>query len=166
MAVDLTDLVESLERSVSPPDEDLYANVTDQQWVGYLADAFWSARVEAGLFSGYFINENDEIEPESPTDPDLSRDQQQIIVLYATLSIITQSIRNTNTLFRAKAGPAEFETQNSATALKDVLAELQRRRDMVLTRLSDMGAAGDMIVDLTLSVNDSLEYGDSYWISG
>ncbi len=166
MAVDLTDLVDSLQRSVSPPDEDLYASVTNQQWVGYLADAFWSARVEAGLFSGYFINENDEIEPESPTADDLPRDEQQIIVLYATLNIITQSIRNTNTLFRAKAGPAEFETQNSATALKDVLAELQRRRDMILTRLSDMGSAGDMIIDLTVGINDPLMYGDSYWISG
>jgi len=162
MAVDLTDLVASLQRAVSPPDEDLYPLVTDQQWIGYLADAFWSARIEAGLFEGYFINETDEIEAVGSTD--LSREYQQIIVLYAALNIITQSIRNTNTMFRAKAGPAEFETQNSATALRDVLAELQSRRSMVLTRLSDLGSSGDMIIDMTLGVNDPLGYGDAYWI--
>lgn len=164
MAVDLNDLVDPLKRAVNPPDEDLYPNVTATQWVGYLADAFWSARIEAGLFTDFYVSENDEIEPNEVGDDDLARDYQQAIILYAALAIITQSIRNTNTLFRAKAGPAEFETQNSSSVLRDVLEEMQRRRDMILTRLSDLGATTDFIVDLTLGVNDSLSYGDSYWL--
>lgn len=163
MAVDLNDLVDSLKRAVSPPDEDLYADVTTTQWVGYLSDAFWTARIQAGLFSGYTINEDDEIEP-STGSTDLGRDYQQIIVLYAALNIVTSSIRNTNTLFRAKAGPAEFETQNSATNLNSVLRELQTQRDMILARLSDLGASVDFITDLTVGINDPLVYEDAYWI--
>jgi hypothetical protein len=164
MAVDLNDLIDPLKRTISPPDEDLYPNVTSTMWVGYLADAFWSARIEAGLFADFYISDLDEIEPNEAGDPDMARDYQQIIVLYAALNIILQSIRNTNTLFRAKAGPAEFETQNSATALRDVLAEWIKKRDMILARLSDLGATTDFIVDLTTMTDDSLINHDSYWI--
>lgn len=161
MAVDLLDLVDPLKRALSGPGEDLYPDVTDLQWVGYLADAFWSARIEAGLFSGFGINENDEIENIRGGD-DLSRDYQQIIVLYAALGIITNYIRTVNTRFRAKAGPAEFETENSATALRDILSELQRRRDMILGRISDLGFAGnDVVMDLfsTVAMGD-----ESYFV--
>jgi hypothetical protein len=164
MAVDLNDLIDPLKRTISPPDEDLYPNVTSTMWVGYLADAFWSARIEAGLFTGFYVNEDDEIVPDDPAADDLERDYQQIVVLYAGLNIILQSIRNTNTLFRAKAGPAEFETQNSATALKAILDEWIKKRDMILSRLSDLGATTDFIIDLSTTANDVLIYGDSYWM--
>lgn len=158
MAVDLLDLVDPLKRALSGPGEDLYPTVTDAQWVGYLADAFWTVRIETGLLEGFGINDNDEIENIRGGD-DLSRDYQQIIVLYAALGIITNYIRTVNTRFRAKAGNVEFETENSASALRDAMADLQRRRDMILARISEMGYAGtDAVFDLFSSVAfDSLE---------
>lgn len=160
MAVDLFELVDPLKRAIMVPEADLYPNTTDAQWVGYLSDAFWSARIEAGLFSGYSINENDEVE-NTKGGSDLGRDYQQIIILYAALALLTNSILATNTRFRAKAGPAEFETENSATAMRDVLTELQRRRDMILSRLSDLGDSGG---DLILDMFDSVAGEDAYFV--
>lgn len=157
MAVDLFDLVDPLQRSVNAPGTDSFSTVTDTQWVGYLSDAFWSARIEAGLFEGYAINDDDEVVNTDGGD-DLGRDYQQIIVLYAALQILTNVIRTTASSFRAKAGPAEFETSNAAGTQRDILAELQSRRDMVLTRLSDLGTSADVILDLNLSVLDNYDY--------
>lgn len=160
MAVDLGDLIESLQREVSPPGEDLFPNATDDDWFGNLQDAFWEARLD-GLLEG-FTESDGSVVPTSGTT-DLSRDMQQIVVLYAGVRIVRNHLRSLNTVFRSKAGPVEFETQKSAQLLKGLLDELRSRRNLVLTRLSDLGAVNSYYIDAIVARDESLGYGDTYW---
>ena len=138
MAVDLSDLVESLKREVNPPGTDYFPDASDTEFLGNLIDGFWEAVLD-GLISGYTVDDDGLVTPVSGST-DMARDVQQIIVFYAGFRILRNVLRNIQTTFRAKAGPVEYETQQSASTLKDLLADLSNRRKLLLDRLSDMGA--------------------------
>lgn len=160
MAVDLFDLVEPLRREVSPPGEDLFPNADDDDFLGNLQDAFWDARLD-GLLEGFTESDGSVVPTSGSTD--LSRDLQQLIVLYAGLRIVRNHLRSMNTVFRSQAGPVEFETQKSAQLLKALLDELRTRRNLVLTRLSDLGSVDSYYIDALVERDLSLDYGDTYW---
>lgn len=135
MAVDLEELVPSLQRQINPPGSELFPDATVGILTGYLSDAFWLAKLD-GFFGGY--TESDGlVEPESPTGTDLARDWQQLIVFYAGMQIVENELRAKNTVFRTKAGPVEYEVQNSAQLLREHLTALHRRRDYLLELLSE-----------------------------
>lgn len=135
MAVDIVELVPSLERELSPPGTNLYPNATEEIWTGHLQDAFWEARLQ-GLLAGYTLDPNDDtqIVPQSGTT-DLPREMQQLIVLFAGYRITLTQFQNVNSGFRAKAGPVEFEQQKSAQTLKGVLDALRARMKAILDAL-------------------------------
>lgn len=135
MAVDITELIPSLVRELSPPGTNLYPNATDDEWTGYLQDAFWEARLQ-GLLSGYTLDENDDtsIVPHSGTT-DLGRDSQQLLVLFAGYRITLTQYQNVNSGFRAKAGPVEFEQQKSAITLKALLDAIMARIKAIVSVL-------------------------------
>lgn len=160
MAVDLGDLIESLQREVSPPGENLFPDATDDEWFGNLQDSFWDARLD-GLLEGY-TEQDGQVTPISG-DVELTRDLQQIVVLYAGIRIVRNHLRALNTLFRAKAGPVEFETQKSAQMLAGLLDELRERRRILLTRLGDMGVTDSFYIDALIARDESLRWGDTYW---
>lgn len=163
MAVDLSDLVEVLKREVSVPggEESTFPNADDSSWLGHIQDAFWDVRLD-GMIPGY--QESDGIvTPIDTSDDDLSRDLQQLVVLYAGIRIVRNQLRQIQTQFRAKAGPVEYETQQSATLLKDILAELHKRRAVVLERLSDLGSVEDYYIDAIAQRDYALGYGDTSW---
>lgn len=163
MAVDLGDLIESLRREVSPPGEDLFPDATDDDYFGNLQDSFWDARLD-GLLEGY--TESDGLVVPTSGTTELTRDLQQLVVLYAGVRIVRNHLRALNTLFRSKAGPVEFETQKSAQVLKAILDELHARRNLVLTRLSDVGSVDSYYIDALIARDESLGYGDTYWYTG
>lgn len=161
MAVDLFDLVESIKREVNPPGYNLFPAATDEMWAGYLEDAFWKARL-AGLLEGYTLAEGQILPMSGSTD--VGRDWQAIIVLFAAITIVANELRRMNTSFRAKAGPVEFETQNSATVLREQLADLKAQYLLVLKRLGDVGEITDSYIDSVAERTTSLDYGDSTWV--
>lgn len=161
MAVDLFDLVEPLKREVSPPGEDLFPNATDDDYFGNLQDAFWDARLD-GLLEEYTESDGS-ITPISGST-DMTRDLQQVIVLYAGVRIVRNHLRALNTVFRSKAGPVEFETQKAASVLKALLDELRTRRNTVLSRLSDVGGVDSYYIDALLERDESIYYEDTYWV--
>ncbi len=163
MPVDLADLVEPLQREVSQPGAELttFPNADDSSWIGYLSDSFWEIRLDS-LFSG-FGEEDGVVSPTATGDPDLTRDMQQLIVLYAGIRIIRNQLLAINTVFRAKAGPVEYETQKSAQILKAILDELKLRRNFVLIRLADVGSEDVYYIDAILERDDSLSFGGSIW---
>lgn len=163
MAVDLFDLVESLRREVSPPGEDLFPNATDDEYLGNLQDSFWEARLD-GLLEGF--EESDGLVTPTSGDTDLTRDLQQLVVFYAGFRIVRNHLRSLKTQFRAAAGPVSFETQQSANVLKDLLLELKYKRDLILTRLSDLGQIPTAYIDALVARDNSLLYGDIYFVSG
>ena len=137
MAVELSELVPSLEREVTPPGETIYANATEDHWVGFLTDGFWEAVLD-GLLGGYTCDEDGLVTPVSGTT-DLSRDFQQVVVMYAGVRVVRTALLNSQSSFRAKAGPVEYETALSAQVLQALLTELQERRTRLLRRLMDDG---------------------------
>lgn len=161
MAVAIDELLDTLKRSVNPPGTDLFPNATDDEYIGYLTDAFWDARI-MGLLDGWTLTVAEEIEPQSGSE-DITRDLMQIIVIFAGINIITNELRNLDALFRAKAGPVEFETQKSASILKALLEELQQRRAIVMKRLGDLGVTVDYYIDGVEQRTDSLDYGEVYY---
>jgi hypothetical protein len=148
MAIDLIDFVPALKREVQPPGTDLYTGVDDADWVGYLADAFWEARLD-GFMPGYITDGEDEdvtIEPSSGTT-DLPRQYMALVILYAGVKVLRNRILNTQTQFRAKAGSVEFEQQNSATMLAEMLKQLKATKDRIIEELSALDETGVIMLD-------------------
>lgn len=119
VGVDLRTLVPTLQRALNPPGLDLFPATTEAEWVGRLADAFWRARL-AGFFVGYREVTGDVL-PIDSNSPDISRQDQEIIVAYARVNALQSRLVNLATTTRSKAGPVESETQRSAQVLVSML---------------------------------------------
>lgn len=143
MAVSLADYVASLKREVQPPGTNLFAGATDADWVGYLADAFWMARLD-GLLAGYVVeydagDDDGDVVPVDGdgTGPDLDGRGMALVVLYAGITVLRNRVLNMATGgFKAKAGPVEYE-QNmaAATVLAEMLKQLRATKDRILEAL-------------------------------
>lgn len=134
MAVDLTDFVPSLRREVEPPGTNLFADATDEDWVGYLSDAFWEARLD-GFLEGYIVDEADSIVPANAGAPDLDRASMALVILYAGIRVLRNRILNQASAFRAKAGPVEYEQTAYATVLAEMLKQLRQTKDRIMEQL-------------------------------
>lgn len=156
MAVDLGDLTEFLVAEVNIPGGDVFA-ASDDDYLLRLQNAFWEATLD-GLISGY--TETDGVITPSSGSTDLSRELQQLVIFYAGISIVHNHLRSINTMFKAKAGPVEYETQQAATLLRDLLAELQRKRAIVLDRLSETYATETFYIDAVRSRDEAMTYGE------
>lgn len=165
MSVDLSTLVESLKREVTPPGEEetTFPDATDETWMGYLSDGFWEIRLD-GMLAG-FTEASGLVSPSTGTT-ELTRDMLQLVVFYAGIRILRNQILAFNTVFRAKAGPVEFETQKSAQTLKALLDDMRERRNLVLYRLSDVGVVPSYYIDALRSREESMSWGDISWTSG
>lgn len=156
MAVDLEELVPSLRRMVSPPGTELLDGQTDGELVGYLSDAFWIAKLD-GFFTNY-TEDDGTVEPITGIT-DLPRDWQQFIVFYAGMQIVENQLRTTNTMFRSKAGPVEYEVQNSAQLLREHLKSLMDRRNYLLELLLNRYGVMPGYIDLVGARNNALIQG-------
>lgn len=163
MAVDLGDLIEPLRREVNPPGTDLFPDATDDDYFGNLQDSFWDARLD-GLLEGY--TESDGVVTTIGGGDDLTRDMQQLVVVYAGARIVRNHLRALDTLFRSKAGPVEFETQKSAAVLKALLDDLLYRKKLILTRLGDTGTIESYYIDALVARDESIGWGETYWYTG
>lgn len=160
MAVDLADYVETLKREVTPPGSSVFSNVSEEVWVGHLADAFWEARLD-GFLSSWEANEDGIVTPTVSGGAELPRDRVALLVLYAGIRILRIQILNTNTAFRAVAGPVEFETQNSATMLKEMLQQLERIKGRLLEQASAGGTPTYLIDGYSVrNWSDDAYYGE------
>lgn len=159
MSVDLSEYVNSLRREVTPPGSTVFANVTDTVLTGYLADAFWEARLD-GFLVGYEADPDGIVKPVSVGGADLDRAPITLIVLYAGIRILRNKILNMNTGFRAKANNVEFEQQNSATVLAEMLKQLRATKDQLIANSPTAFPATHVSMIDALSVREhfSLSY--------
>jgi hypothetical protein len=184
MAVQLFDLVDPLKRQVNPPGTDLFPSATDDDFLGSLTNAFWEIRLYGMLATWEEnaaarggpdafgeaivtpIGEMDETydDPEGWAPEDLPRDLQQLIVVWAGYQIVLTRLSALNTVFRAKAGPVEYETQNAASVLKGVLDQLKARLDDILSQLSGAGHPGVFGLDAVVERTYSMAMGDTWWV--
>ncbi len=154
MAVDLADLIPSLERETSPPGTDLFPDATDDEWLGQLTDSFWEAKL-FNFFAGFTASEDGLVNPISGSE-DMSRTDQQLVVLFAGIRSIRLKLMNTNTSFRAVAGPVEFETQNSANLLVEILKELQAKIAVLYATLGGLGTTQTYYLNAVMERTDSI----------
>jgi hypothetical protein len=186
MAVDLNDLVDALKASVNPPGSDLYPDATDDEWVLRLSNGFWDAKIK-GLFpsheenaaarggpvaySDFIVTPTNPAEDyDSPTgwneDLDLSREMQQLVVLWSAWRITLAKFQEITTTFRARApGPTEWEEQRSAQVLKAVLDSLKEEIAFILNNLSTYGSSGGaMIYDAVIERTYATAVGEVWWV--
>lgn len=183
MAVDLFDLVEAVKREVNPPGSDLFPDATDDAYLGSLTDAFWEVRL-FGFLSGFEENaaarggpaefgegkvtpigaDATYDDPDGYSPDDLGRDQQQLIVLWAGWKIVLARMGSLNSVFRAKAGPVEYETQYAASVLKAVLDTLKGRIDLVLNVVGQGAGTPVAILDSVMNSTYAVAAGDYYWV--
>lgn len=147
MAVDLADYVEVLQREVTPLGAtNPYASVDEDTWIGYLSDAFWEARLD-GFVVSWEADETGLVTPTTGTD-DIPRDKIALVVLYAGIRILRNTVLNTQTGFRAQAGPVEYEVQRSASMLTEMLRQLEAIKNRLITAVTEAGLAStDYLVD-------------------
>lgn len=161
--VDLEDLIPDLEIALNIPGENLYATVGTTEWVGHLRDGFWNSYIE-GLLLGY-VESDGIISPVSGSTP-MPRDAQQLIIMFTSIEIIRKRLMSMQTVFRAKAGPVEYEVQQSASVLKALLDDLTDRRKYILLRLSDSGIARDIhYIDVYQARQESLNNQYTDWVN-
>jgi hypothetical protein len=161
MAVDLSDLVEFLKVEVNPPGVDLFPSTNDDEWLTRLRNAFWTARMDG--FFPTFVESDGFVFPASGTT-DMDRELQQVIVFLAGYTAVMSELRNKRASFRAKAGPAEFETTQAATVLTEQSKALREQLARILFRLSDMGSTSVAVIDAVMARTDSLAGGFTTWV--
>lgn len=159
--VDLSELITDLEISVTPPGGNKYPTVSEEEWVDRLRGAFWDASLD-GLVPGF--QERDGVVSPITGDAEFTREMQQIVIIYAGMTIIRNEIRGLNTLFRAKSGTNEYEVQQSATVLKAILDEFAARLDRVLDRLVSSTYQGSFYIDGVVSRVNAINSGITGWI--
>lgn len=164
MALDLSDLIETLKREVNPPGQSVLT-AGDDEWLGRLMDAFWDGRID-GLFAGYVVDDDGLVQTVPPGGDDMPRETGQAIVFLAAYNALYQQFMQLRTQFRAQSGDNVFEYQLSAQVLKELAASLKERRNILLYRLSDIGQADTYVIDAFLGRQEALEAGSGYVITG
>jgi hypothetical protein len=188
MSVDLATLIEPLQIEIQIPGGDAYASATEDDYLGYLINSFWEIRLY-GLLAGF---EEDVAARGGPpefavgiitplgVDPfyddptgysvteDLPRDLQQLIILWSAWKIALTNMASLNSVFRAKAGPVEYETQQAASVLTAVLDQLKSRILFLIDHLpSQYGGQQNVVVfDAVIQRSESQAVGGTWWVRG
>ena len=141
-SVDITEVIPSLEATLTIPGQDSpYATASEDEWTLKLVNAFWRTVLD-GIIEGYSIDEDGIITPDTG-DSTFSRLEQQIVVIYAAMNVIQAQLLQLKTVFRAKAGSVEYETQQASQVLTRLLDQLNNDKNILLERLSDLGEGTD-----------------------
>lgn len=139
----LADLVDAFKREVAVPGAFTvdFPSTSDDDLEAALADAFGMARLDG--FFGMTQLDNGVV------SPDLSDAGAALLVLYAGLRMTRQQLRVLKTVSRYKAGPTEYETQQSAAGLTEDLKQLERRRQELVTQATraGRGAGTTFVID-------------------
>lgn len=161
MAVDLGDLIDSLKYEVTPPGSTPVG--TDDEYLGHLQNAFWTARLRGALVS--WTEADGSITPVTGTT-DMPREFQQLIVLAAAINIVRSAMRNANTVFRSKAGPVEFETQQSAQTLRELLVQINSDYQEALNLVVTQGYHLDHYFDAVIERSWAFYEGSGFYVGG
>lgn len=163
MSVDVTNFVQDLQTEVNAPGTNSFPNATTTDWIYNLLGGFWEAKLD-GFMANWTMDDNGLITPIATGGTDITRDFIQLIILYASFRIIRNQLINLRTQFRASAGPVTFEYQQSANLLTQVLKDLTTRRDILLTRLSDLGLLPTYYIDAVIARDDQLRQSNIWWV--
>lgn len=162
MTIYVSDLTPSLKRAVNPPGVDLYPDAVDGDYEGHLSDSFWEL-VMWGYITGFTEDNGLIIQDVATPTTDLGRDFQQLIVIVAGLNIIRMLMVNINTLFRAQAGPVEFEQRKAASVLAEVMQSLERKLKSMLQGLTDSNDGGNTTYFDVVALRAGIDDVPTFW---
>jgi len=156
----LNDLVEALKAETNVPGANTLPDATDADYLLRLKNAFWEAYLDRVIPNGTY----DEVG--GVVTPDLPRDLQQLVILYAAFNIACNSFMNAQTKFRAHAGPVEYEVEQSASLLKGLLDKMyERKKALIESILAEGGGAGAFVFDNVLARDAAFMYGTSSYVT-
>lgn len=183
MSVDLSNLIPSLNYEINPPGQTVIS-MSDTEALNRLIDSWWELRLAGiDILANFTCDDNGIVSvlPNAPANiysqaipavfysddgsPELGREIQQLIVLFAGYRITLTTMANLNTSVMAKAGSVESSTAKSATLLVTVIKALKNKIDMALTRLSDLGMTNVAVIDAVMNANDNLLAGNTYFVN-
>lgn len=163
-SVDLEDLIVDLEVELNIPGGDAYAAVTTDEWVNRLRNGFWNAHLD-GLMTGWTESEGIISKLNDPTADAMTRDQQQVIVIYTVMSAVKNNLLNLNTAERYKAGAVSYEIEKSAQVYRSLLDDISARLQRILERLSDANViAPTYYIDTYAARQAAIIYNNVTWI--
>lgn len=127
---DLTLLVDSLQREVAVPGTfaAAFPSTSTDDLKGALKDAFWVARLD-GWFPDVAIDDG------GLTTPDLSREAQALVVLYAGAQILRNQLLQTGASSTYKVGSIEVQTQTGTSVMKSRLEAIEARLKDLIDRV-------------------------------
>ena len=153
---DLADLVEPLKRAVAVPGTfvDVFPDTSDDDLAALLADSFAEAQLD-GFLSGFEVDLNT-----SFTTPDLTTPHTALLVIYGSYRMLINEIRNTQNRLRYVAGPVEYETEQTASMLNEILRQLGDKKKGILdqARLGEFDTSGVFVADLA-HIKATQDYG-------
>ena len=139
-----------------------YSAATDDEWLAKLKNAFWLAVLDQ-VISGYEMDEDGTI-TETDGTATLSSQLQYLIVLYACMDVVRNQLLQMKTVFRAKAGPVEYETQQSAQVLKALLDQFMNQRDRILDTLASTSNLSTYYIDAVRSRDYAIRIDATDWV--
>lgn len=142
---DLAVLVPSLKRALAVPGtfDDAFPDTGDEDLEASLGDGYAMAQLY-----GFF--DDGVLDPDTfVVTPDITHSEGMLVVLFASIEIVRTSIRSLRTRVAYRAGPVEYEAEQSASVLSELLKELEAQRQELL----NLGGAGE-----------TFGYVNSWWV--
>lgn len=152
MPTPLSAIVPMMTRELNAPGTEQYPDLLAGDYLGYIADGFWDARL-AGMLHQYTILDGsllptplltgtDYITDQSTKVDDLPQEFQYMVVIFAGARLLRNKILTLAVNFKAEAGPTSYEQQASATTLRAILASLEKRVKELQVMYSDQFTPG------------------------
>lgn len=162
-AVDLADLVPDLILELNAPGADVYPTVSEEEWVNRLRNAFGYALMDQ-VITGY--KEVDGIVTPSTGSTPLSREQQQILILYVAIQVVRNKLLDLKASTRAKAGSVEYEeATQGASVMVAILNDYTSRRAQLVEQVAKANSATRMYyINSFISRQNALNDGYTYWV--
>lgn len=159
MAVELDDLVDSLDVAINVPGaaRPLFDMSDHEPWITALASAFWTLKRRnraIGLWTDFRVNvDGDAIVNVSHPDDEtleMEREDQQVVVLQAALSAIETQLLSRPTHVKNQAGPVSTEVDHSSTVDRQLLEDRRAELEDVLKSMRGGNATRTYVIDAVL----------------
>lgn len=127
------ELIEPLKRAVAPPGgfETAFPDADDDMLFAYITDAFGEARLDA------FFSDGSVDWVTGAFSPTITQAEAALLVIYASMNILTTQIRTLGTKSKYVAGPVSYETEYSAGVLRSILEEMTNRKRLLIKAISN-----------------------------
>lgn len=132
---DFADVTESLKRVVARPGTfaSLFPETTEDDLVGVLMDGLAEVQLD-GMLHTYLLDDDGIVEP------DLTRAQVALVVLYAGSILVKAELFNRKTNRRYEASGAVFDETQATNILRDLMRGMEARKAEIREAAASNGA--------------------------